>query len=83
MKSTVDAKAFYTAFQTLSAVTKVCSIPALSEVFASFFHNRCVLRATDMETWMQIELPALGDAFDFLFQDSSKTGSMTKGKQKI
>lgn len=72
MKSTVDAKAFYTAVQTLTAVTKACSIPALSEVSASFFHNRCVLRATDMETWMQIELPAQGDAFDFLFQDSSK-----------
>lgn len=72
MKSTVDAKTFYTAVQALRTVTKTCSIPALSEVSVSFQQGRCVLRATDMETWMQIELPAQGDDFAFLFQGSNQ-----------
>jgi len=67
MKSSVDAKAFSNALDQVSKVLKKSVLPILSEVSVRFSEDRCVLTATDLETWITTEIPARGDTFSFVF----------------
>lgn len=71
MKNTVDAAAFYKAMTALLDIPTKSSIRALREIKVAFDANQCVLSATDLNTWMSVTLPASGDSFDFVFQNSA------------
>ena len=71
MRSSVDAAAFYKAMTALMEVPSKSSIEVLREIKAEFTGNQCVLSATDLNTWMSVTLPASGDSFDFVFQNSA------------
>lgn len=67
MKSSVDAKAFSKALDQVSKVLKKSVLPILGEVSVLFLENKCILTATDLETWITTEIPARGDTFAFVF----------------
>ena len=71
MRSSVDAAAFYKAMTALMEVTSKSSIEVLREIKAEFTGEQCVLSATDLDTWMSVTIPASGDSFDFVFQNSA------------
>lgn len=70
-KAIVDAKAFAEALAQVSKTAKRVSAPlppVLSEVQVRFSNGRCILTATDLETWLIKEIPANGDDFAFIFR---------------
>ena len=71
MRATVEAQAFYEAMKKLSEVPRKSSIPALENICVYFSNGACTLMATDLETWMIAKLPASGDDFSFVFQNSA------------
>lgn len=71
MRSSVNAAAFYKAMTALLDIPAKSSIRALREIKVAFDANQCVLSATDLNTWMSVTLPASGDSFDFVFQNSA------------
>ena len=71
MRSSVDAAAFYKAMTALMEVPSKSSIEVLREIRAEFTGDRCVLSATDLDTWMSVTITAVGDSFDFLFRNSA------------
>ncbi len=71
MKNSVDAAAFYKAMTALMEVTSKSSIEVLREIKAEFTGERCVLSATDLDTWMSVTIQANGDSFDFVFRSSA------------
>ena len=71
MRSSVDAADFYKAMTALMDIPTKSSIRALREIKVAFDANQCVLSATDLNTWMSVTLPASGDSFDFVFQNSA------------
>lgn len=64
MKNTVDAAAFYKAMTALMEVPSKSSIEVLREIRAEFTGDRCVLSATDLDTWMSVTITAVGDSRD-------------------
>lgn len=69
-KATVDAKVFAEALAQVSRIAKKSDTslpPVLSEVQVRFSNGRCILTATDLETWLIKEIPANGDPFAFVF----------------
>ena len=66
-QASVDAREFLTALKKTGAVLRKSSVPVLEEVFVRFCDGRCILTATDMETWIVTEIPAEGDDFSFVF----------------
>ena len=77
MKNTVDAAAFYKAMTALMEVPSKSSIEVLREIRAEFTGDRCVLSATDLDTWMSVTITAVGDSFDFLFRNRRFAAIMT------
>ena len=71
MNNSVDAAAFYKAMTALMEVTSKSSIEVLREIKAEFTGDRCVLSAADLDTWMSVTIPAVGDSFDFVFRNSA------------
>ena len=71
MKNTVDAAAFYKAMTALMEVPSKKPISVLREIKVEFAGDQCVLSATDLNTWMSVTLPAVGDSFDFVFRNSA------------
>lgn len=70
-KAVVDANAFAEALAQVSKILKRMSeplSPALSEVHVRFSNGRCILTATDLDTWLIKEIPAQGDDFAFAFR---------------
>ena len=63
MKATVDASAFFKALNRVIPLLKVSAIPALSEASIQFRDGVCTITATDLELWVQTEIPAEGDDF--------------------
>ena len=55
----------------LMEVPSKSSISILREVKAEFTGDQCVLSATDLDTWMSVTIPAVGDSFDFVFRNSA------------
>ena len=72
MKNTVDAAAFYKAMTALmdSPIKKLHRSFAVRSR-AEFTGDRCVLSATDLDTWMSVTITAVGDSFDFVFRNSA------------
>lgn len=60
MKATVDAGAFFKALNRVIPLLKVSAIPALSEASIQFRDGVCTITATDLELWVQTEIPAEG-----------------------
>lgn len=58
MKATVDAGAFFKALNRVIPLLKVSAIPALSEASIQFRDGVCTITATDLELWVQTEIPA-------------------------
>ena len=52
MRATVDAKAFSDALKSTTLVLKKSAIPSLEEVSVRFSNGRCILAATDLDTWI-------------------------------
>ena len=71
MKNSVDAVAFYKAMTALMEVPSKSSIEVLREIRAEFTGDRCVLSATDLDTWMSVTITAVGDSFDLVFRNSA------------
>ena len=66
MRAKVDAKAFFQALDQVSGLIRKSVIPALNCVLIQFGQDRCTLTATNLETWLAVELPARGGQFAFL-----------------
>ena len=71
MRSSVDAAAFYKAMTALMEVMSKSSIEVLREIKAEFTGDQCVLSAADLDTWMSVTIPTVGDSFDFVFRNSA------------
>ncbi len=67
MKASVDAKTFSAALDKASAVLKRAMVPVLETVSLRFGDGKCVMTATDLSTWLSVEIPAQGDAFECAF----------------
>lgn len=72
MRATVNARAFSEALTSLVPVLKTSGIPVLEEVSVRFSNGRCILTATDLNTWVIKEIPASGDNFSFVFSRTKK-----------
>lgn len=72
MKSTVDAKAFSDALKKAGGILKKSVVPILEEIRVDFTNGKCTITATDLATWMTVELPAEGDEFSFVFSNTKK-----------
>ncbi len=72
MRAIVDAKAFSDALKSTTLVLKKSAIPSLEEVSVRFSNGRCILAATDLDTWITTEIPAEGDDFSFIFSRTKK-----------
>lgn len=70
MKSSVNAEAFADALKKISVVLKKAVIPQIGQVRTAFTEGVCTLTATDMNIWMTTAVPAAGDAFSFVFQNT-------------
>ena len=71
MRSSVDAAAFYKAMTALMDIPAKSPIKVLQEIKVEFTADRCTLSATDFGTWLSVTIPASGDSFDFVFQNSA------------
>ncbi len=67
MKASVDAKTFSAALDKASAVLKRAMVPVLETVSLRFGDGKCVMTATDLSTWLSVEIPAQGDTFECAF----------------
>lgn len=63
MKATVDSGAFFKALNRVIPLLRVSAIPALSEASIQFHNSVCTITATDLELWVQTDIPAVGDDF--------------------
>jgi len=70
MKASVDAKTFSAALDKASTVLKRSQFPALNTVSLRFGDGKCVMTATDLSTWLSVEIPAQGDVFECAFYHS-------------
>ena len=71
MRSSVDAAAFYKAMTALMDVPAKSPVKVLQEIKVKFTAERCTLSATNFNTWLSVTIPASGDSFDFVFQNSA------------
>ena len=71
MKNSVDAAAFYKAMTALLDIPAKSPVKVLQEIKVEFTADRCTLSATDFGTWLSVTIPASGDSFDFVFQNSA------------
>lgn len=72
MTNIVEAKAFYEALKHLSILTRRAKFGLLDEICVRFTEDACTMTATDIANVMQVELPADGDSFSFVFADTAK-----------
>ncbi len=76
MKASVDAKTFSAALDKAGTVLKRAVVPALETVSLQFGDGKCVMTATDLATWLLVEIPAQGDTFECAFlrnKEAAKT----------
>ena len=66
MRAITDAREFSGALNRLGQLLPQSSIPALEGVYVRFSGGRCNLTATDLSTWLTVEIPAQGDDFAFV-----------------
>ena len=66
MKAKVDAKSFIAALERVSGLIRKSSIPVLNAVLVRFEEDRCTLTATNLDTYLSVEVTAEGDNFAFL-----------------
>ena len=71
MRSSVDAAAFYKAMTALMDIPAKSPVKVLQEIKVEFTADHCTLSATDFGTWLSVTIPASGDSFDFVFQNSA------------
>lgn len=63
MKAVVDAKTFSAALDHTMAAMKRSRIPILESVQLRFGNGVCAMTATNLNTWLTVEIPAQGDTF--------------------
>ncbi len=66
MRAKVDAKEFVQALDRVSGMIRKSSIPVLNAVLVRFEEDRCTLTATNLDTYLSVEVTAEGDNFAFL-----------------
>ena len=71
MRSSVDAAAFYKAMTALMDIPAKSPVKVLQEIKVEFTADHCTLSATNFNTWLSVTIPASGDSFDFVFQNSA------------
>ena len=71
MRSSVDAAAFYKAMTALMDIPAKSPVKVLQEIKVEFTADHCTLSATDFGTWLSVTIPAVGDSFDLVFQNSA------------
>ena len=82
MKATVDAGAFFKALNRVIPLLKVSAIPALGEASIQFRDGVCTITATDLELWVQTNIPAEGDDFGVVLSGTksiAKAGKFFRG----
>ena len=67
MKASVDAKTFSAALDKAGAILKRAMVPVLETVSLRFGDGKCVMTATDLGSWVSVEIPAQGDSFGCAF----------------
>lgn len=70
MKSTVNAAEFTAALKKASAALRPSAIPQFQQVRVQFADDACRLSASNLEMWLTIDIPAHGDQFSFVFQNT-------------
>lgn len=86
MKARVDAKTFSEALDKASAVLKRAMVPVLETVSLQFGDGKCVMTATDLSTWLSVEIPAQGDTFGCAFyhnKDAAKACRFFNGQLSV
>lgn len=78
MKAIVDAKTFSTALDNAIAVMKRSMVPILESVQLQFGGGKCVMTATDMDTWLTLEIPAEGDDFTCAFYRTKEAAKICR-----
>lgn len=73
MKAKVNAKDFIHALDKVSGLIRKSVIPVLEAVLVRFEENRCTLTATNLESWLSMEVPAQCDDFAFLLGHPRET----------
>lgn len=68
MRAIADAKAFSEALSSVSKLLPKSTVPILECVLIRFEKGSCTLTASDLSTWLTLELPAQGDDFSFALQ---------------
>lgn len=63
MRAIVDAEAFSEALNSVSKLLPKSTLPILECVLIRFEKGRCALTASNLDTWLTLELPAQGDDF--------------------
>lgn len=86
----VDSSEFFKALDNVSGVLKKSPVNVMEGALISISVGKCVITASDLETWAQREIPARGDTFSFVlcrtkellkaFKDS--TGPLELGLNK-
>ncbi len=82
MKASVDAKTFSAALDKTSTVLKRSQFPVMNTVGLRFGDGKCMMTATDLSTWLSVEIPAQGDAFECAFyhnKDAAKACRFYEG----
>lgn len=86
MRATVDAKEFSAALDKAGTVLKRSKIPVLETVSLRFGDGNCIMTATDLNTWLSVEIPAQGDAFECAFyrnKDAAKACHFFEGQLSL
>lgn len=68
MRAIVDAKAFSEALNSVSKLLPKSTVPILECVLIRLEKGLCSLTASDLSTYLTLELPAQGDDFSFALQ---------------
>ena len=78
MKATVDSGAFFKALNRVIPLLRGSAIPALSEASIQFPGGVCTITATDLELWVQADIPAEGDDFGVVLSGTKSTAKAGK-----
>ena len=71
MKGIVDAIQFQKALSDVyKGAAPDSSLPALGTAKAEFTGSACILTCTNLDQWVQAEIPASGEAFSMLLGDT-------------
>jgi len=69
LKSTVNAKLFNEAITKAGKALSKSYVSVLDNVQVTFKEGRCAVTGTNLEHWLEVNIPANGDSFSFITSD--------------